>query len=292
MSFNIEFPTKIRNDYSSFNVLINLQNELNEVFLDNVEIDFKHTNFLVANISAVIGAIFDNIDVLTNIDFSNFQPQVQSILQKNDFLSNYGYLKKTDNCSTTIKYKKFKAKETQPFYKYINDELLTKPDLPRMSESFKKEVAKSLLEIFINADIHGHCDYVYTCGQYFPQQNDLYFTIVNIGKTIKQNVIEYFDRQDITGAKAINWAVKKDTTTKRGISGGLGFDTVRTFIKKNKGSIQIISDNGYWEEDIYDKILIKDFVNCFNGTIVNFKIKMNDEQDYITFDEQIDDLFT
>lgn len=291
MSEQIYFPNRVENDYQSFDNLINLHNKLNEFFVEDVNIDFAGTRYLEANLSALMGAIFDNVDIFVNINFSNFQNQVQVILQKNDFLSNYGYRKLPDSYSTTIKYKKFKSKETQPFYEYINNELLEKHDFPKMSAGFKKEVAKSLLEIFINADIHANCDYVYTCGQYFPQKKDLYFTIVNMGKTIRENVVEFFNKEDITGVQAINWAVKKDTTTKEGISGGLGFDTVRNFIRKNQGSIQVISDDGYWEENICDRIIIRSFNHSFKGTIVNFKIKMDDEQDYQTIDEQFDDLF-
>ncbi len=290
MAVNIDFPQKIENQYTSFNDLINLQKELNGVIFEDVEIDFKNTTFIVANLSAVMGAIFDNVDAFTNVTFSNFRDPVKIILQKNDFLSNYGYHKIPDNCSTTIGYKKFKAKETQPFYEYINNELFSKNDFPNMSQGFRKEVATSLLEIFVNADIHGHCDYVYTCGQYFPYKGDLYFTLVNIGKTIRQNVAEFCNNQNVKGSQAINWAVRKDTTTKVGVPGGLGLDTVRTFIKKNKGSIQIISDDGYWQENFCDT-MTKDFINSFNGTIVNFKIKMDDTQDYSTNDELIDDLF-
>lgn len=291
MSTIYKFPSEIKNSYESFNNLINMHQLLGELFLENVDIDFAKTSYLEANLSALMGAIFDSTDVFVNINFCNFQPRVKTILQKNDFLCNYGYPKVEDLYSTTIKYKKFKAIDTQPFYQYISDELLTKHDFPSMSENFKKDFAKSLLEIFVNAYIHANCDFVYTCGQYFPNKKDLYFTIVNTGTTIKQNVCEYFNDDSITGTKAINWAVKKDTTTKQGISGGLGFDTVRKFINLNKGSLQVISDNGYWEENICGKITMQEFSKSFDGTVVNLKIKMDDTQNYETVDEQIGELF-
>ena len=53
------------------------------------------------------------------------------------------------------------------FIIYINDELLTKHDFPKMSESFRKDFVKSLLEIFVNAKIHADCDYVYTVDSIF-----------------------------------------------------------------------------------------------------------------------------
>lgn len=291
MSIKYKFPNKIENNYQSFSSLINLYQALMKLFMEDVYIDFSNTNYLEANLSALIGAIFDDTDDFVNINFKNFQPRVQTILQKNDFLSNYGYTKIEDRYDTTIKYKKFKSNDTQPFYQYINDELLTKHDFPKMSESFRKDFAKSLLEIFVNADIHAHCDFVYTCGQYFPNKKDLYFTIVNTGTTIKQNVCKFFERDDISGMKAINWAVQKNTTTKQGISGGLGFATVRSFIRQNKGALQVISDDGYWSENVYGRINMKEFSKSFVGTVVNLKIKMDDTQDYKTIEEQFDEIF-
>jgi len=291
MGIRYKLPNKIENNYQSFSSLINLYQALMELFVEDVFIDFSNTKYLEANLSALTGAIFDDTKVFVNINFENFQPQVQKILQKNDFLSNYGYAKIEDKYDTTIKYKKFKSIDTQPFYKYINDELLTMHDFPKMSEYFRKDFAKSLLEIFVNANIHANCDYVYTCGQYFPNKKDLYFTIVNTGTTIKKNVNNFFKRNDICGKKAINWAVQKNTTTKQGISGGLGFETVRNFIRQNKGALQIISDDGYRSENIYGKISMKEFSKSFIGTVVNLKIKMDDTQNYKTEEEQIDELF-
>ncbi len=291
MSIKYKLPNKIENNYQSFSSLINLYQALMKLFVEDVYIDFSNTSYLEANLSALMGAIFDDTDVFVNINFENFQPRVQTILQKNDFLSNYGYTKIEDKYDTTIKYKKFKSNDTQPFYKYINEELLTKHDFPKMSESFRKDFAKSLLEIFVNADIHAHCDFVYTCGQYFPNKKDLYFTIVNTGTTIKQNVCKFFERDDISGMKSINWAVQRNTTTKQGISGGLGFATVRSFIQQNKGALQVISDDGYWSENIYGRINMKEFSKSFVGTVVNLKIKMDDTQDYKTIEEQFDEIF-
>lgn len=296
MSELIYFPQKIENDYSSFKALINVHEQLKSYDIVNVDIDFSRTRFLAANLSALMGAIFDGVDVFCFLNMINFQSQVKKILQKNDFLSFYGFPQIQDNWSTTIKYKKFKANETQPFSNYIYDELFSKEEFPSMTKQFQKQVATSLLEIFVNAGMHGLCDNVYTCGQYFPSSETLDFTIVNLGRTIKENVVDFYKNEHIntagiTGVKAINWAVRANTTTKIDATGGLGLNTVRNFISNNKGKIQIISDNGFWEENACDTIN-KEFDNSFSGTIVNFEIRMNDNKDYRTKEETVDvDIF-
>lgn len=292
MSEHIYFPEQIENNYSSFKTLIDIHKQLRDYGVASVDMDFARTRFLAANLSAVVGAILDGIDVFCFLNIINFQPQVKTILQKNDFLSFYGFPQLKDHWATTIKYKKFKATETQSFSDYIYDELFSKTEFPSMTKQLQKQIATSLLEIFVNAGMHGHCHSVYTCGQYFPRYETLNFTIVNLGNTIKENVINFCLNKNInvnglTGIKAINWAVKENTTTKLNATGGLGFNTVRNFIRTNQGKIQIISDNGFWEENPC-AIINKEFNNSFNGTIVNFEIKMNDNKDYCAKDEAMD----
>ena len=142
MSIKYKLPNKIENNYQSFSSLINLYQALIKLFVEDVYIDFSNTSYLEANLSALMGAIFDDTEVFVNIIFENFQPRVQTILQKNDFLSNYGYPKLDDYYSTTIKYKKFKATDNQSFYQYINDELLTKHDFLKCQKVLEKILSK------------------------------------------------------------------------------------------------------------------------------------------------------
>lgn len=82
MSIKYKLPNKIENNYQSFSSLINLYQALMKLFVEDVYIDFSNTNYLEANLSALMGAIFDDTDVFVNINFENFQPRVQTILQK------------------------------------------------------------------------------------------------------------------------------------------------------------------------------------------------------------------
>lgn len=71
MSTIYKFPSEIKNSYESFNNLINMHQLLGELFLENVDIDFAKTSYLEANLSALMGAIFDSTDVFVNINFCN-----------------------------------------------------------------------------------------------------------------------------------------------------------------------------------------------------------------------------
>ena len=153
-----------------------------------------------------------------------------------------------------------------------------------MSPLLKSKINKSIFEIFNNANIHGRCQHVFSCGQYFPKKKRLLFTIADLGATIKHNVNQYLDRS-LPASEAIQWAVEEGNTTKTGsIPGGLGLSLIRDFLKLNKGRIQIVSANGYWEER-KGAIFAKEFENVLTGTFVNLDININDQSSYVLASE-------
>jgi len=112
----------------------------------------------------------------------------------------------------------------------------------------------------------------------------LAFTIADLGKSIKSNVNHYLNKS-LLGSEAIAWAVEEGNTTKTGtIPGGLGLSLIRDFLKLNKGYIQIVSSDGYWEER-KGVIFATEFDNKLKGTIVNLDININDHSSYVLSSE-------
>lgn len=77
----------------------------------------------------------------------------------------------------------------------------------------------------------------------------------------------------------------KGNTTKTGVtSGGLGLSVIFEFIKLNRGKIQIISSDGFYE--FKNGNVVKGKLNSiFDGTIVNIKFNLNDSNHYILTQE-------
>ncbi|NIW80623.1 MAG: hypothetical protein GWN16_14705, partial [Calditrichae bacterium] len=95
-----------------------------------------------------------------------------------------------------------------------------KKSFPEMSTLLRKKINESIFEIFNNASIHGKCNEVFSCGQYFPKKDILDFTVVDLGRTIKRNVSDFLNKS-IAGVESIQWAVSEGNTTKVGsIPGG------------------------------------------------------------------------
>ncbi len=246
----------------------------------NVVLDLKDTQFFSANLCSALGAIlFRLIDNGNQISFENITPRVKNSLSKNLFLPNFGWDLQKDYYSTTIKFRKFSSVQEIDFQEYLEKELLSQPDLPKMSPLLKKKISKSILEIFNNAFHHGGCNLIYSCGQYYPHLKKLDFTISDLGKTIKHNVNGFLSKK-MNGSETIQWAVEEGNTTKTGnIPGGLGLSLIREFLRLNNGKIQIASSNGYWEEK-KGNIFAQDFDSEFSGTIVNLGFNINDNNSY------------
>ena len=148
-----------------------------------------------------------------------------------------------------------------------------------MSPLLRKKIKESILEIFDNARSHGKCEFIFSCGQYYPKKGRLDFTVVDIGRTIRKNVRDYL-QENVSGKEALDWAVKENTTTKKdNIPGGLGLTLIREFLCKNKGKIQIASADGYWYEKECTSYS-EDLSIVFGGTAVNLEFNVNDQSSY------------
>lgn len=284
----IEIPRKgIRSDYEGYNYLCSLYGDLSSLSSSIIIFDFKNVTFLEANLCAFIGAIFETLENNNNrIKVENIQYNVSTILRKNKFLIPYGYDILPDSYNTTLDYKRYSPNADREFKEYIEKQLLSRSDFPSHSSLLAKEISKNIFELYVNAITHGHCEYIHTCGQFFPKSptKPLFFTIVDKGVTIKENVTKFL-KKDMSGSDAIEWAMKSGNTTKTGSNpGGLGLGLIFEFIEKNNGKIHIVSADGYYE--FSNNLVIKEKLNfSFSGTMVNLRFNLNDKNYYFLQEE-------
>jgi len=247
---------------------------------ETIQLDFQNTTWFDANMLAMLGAIMESAwkNDFHIVNLVNLRPEQEKIFKKTRF-SYFGGESLPDRYQTTVEYRKSKVSEIGSFEKYLEKKLLVHPGLPNMSALLRKKIKESILEIFNNAKMHGNCEFVFSCGQYYPRKGRLDFTIVDIGNTIHKNVRDYSGR-NVSGKRAIEWAVSERTTTRKGnIPGGLGFAVIREFLCKNNGKMQIASADGYWYEK--GRISNSEDLNVFfGGTAVNLEFNVNDQSSY------------
>lgn len=260
----------------------------------DIDLNFKKTTWIDANLSAVLGAILRIIKLNGyNVFFSNLNRAISSILNRNGFLSFGDNYKPSSSTDTVINYWQFASTQNDSFSIYVNDEILSKTCFPKCSDLLKDEIVRNMFELFNNAATHGQSDYIFTCGQHYPNKNPatLDFTIVDIGNTFLKNVNNYKSFRNepvINSHEAIDWATKERNSTKIGKPGGLGLSLLLDFLNLNKGKIQIISDNGYWE---YYNGKVNNYNtqlnHVFPGAIINIEFNVEENNDYYLLKKEV-----
>ncbi|HOZ30013.1 MAG TPA: hypothetical protein PLL66_03770 [Bacteroidales bacterium] len=290
--FNI--PTKVCSDFDGYSFFSELDNYFNGCIKEQIALDFSKTTWFEANLCAALGALINKAENKFNqIRFVKLSSSLKDIFSRNHFLANFGGAKIPDHNSTTIKYRKNKIIEDKLIKEFLDRELIDKPDFPKLSEPAKYEIIRSIFEIYSNAVIHGDCEYVYSCGQFYPNKIPprIDFTIVDIGKSIKKNVNDFLN-SDLTGVDAILWALADNNTTKpkaKNIPGGLGLKIICEFARLNKGKVQIVSNNGYWQQTVSGESS-KSLFHAFPGTLVNLEFNLDDKSFYYLKDEPIEEI--
>jgi hypothetical protein len=282
---------QFNNTFESYQQLINLFENNKKKFLDNISISIS--GFFAANMCASLGAVLDILtENLNSIDLKIAGNTTESILKKNDFLTYYGKQREVDVNNTTIKFQKLKTTDGKYFKNYVINEFIEghSRDLPKMTLGVKEKMIEAIYEIFVNAQIHSETNFIYTCGQFFPNKNTIEFTIVDVGIGFKEKVNSRFNK-NLSSVQAIKWAVQDKKTTKIGISGGIGLAVLKEFVVMNCGKMQIISKDGFYEYSNKGEI-INTFIGEFPGTIVNLQFKTNDMNNYLLKSEiDINDIF-
>ncbi|GGG23293.1 hypothetical protein GCM10011344_25040 [Dokdonia pacifica] len=285
------FPAKITSEISGYNNLINFYRQLEFLENSNVILDLRNTYWFEANLCAALGAMIEFLKKRNNsVQIVNIRAP-KDILARNGFLKSYGYERPKFTHNTEIEYRTFKEHQGKNFSNYVDNEVLNNEDFPKVSPLLNKKINQSICELFENARTHGLCENMHTCGQYFPTKSTMDFTIVDLGQTIKTNVNNFLN-ESLNGADCIEWAMKENNTTKTGnVSGGLGLALIFDFIEKNKGKIQIVSSDGYWEFR-KGKIKKETLDSSFPGTIANLEFNFSDTKSYMLKEEvDIDNIF-
>lgn len=273
-NYVIKVPNQVENDYMGFVFLTNLFN-ITEGFQNiRIELDFSKTRWFEANLASVLGAwIEQKLKHNCRIVISKPTRSVEKIFLKNGFFEKYNLGTLDDTFDSTIKYEVFTVEQVEDFANYVTENVIPKIRL-ELSNSIMKSLRLSLNEIFLNVKLHAGSQKVYTCGQYYHTYKKVAFTITDLGNTIGYNVQRKINNY-ISDDNAIDWATKYGHTTKEATDqGGIGLHIIDEFLTKNKGQFQIISGNGFWENNkgIINSYKMGNY--SFPGTVVNIITKL------------------
>lgn len=293
--------TMITDQQTTFSLNRNLQNSFqSHNYLSKLAYDFKHTNsarinldlsnvtFIASNLFAVLGSILFEFDQRNKGDqelyIVGMNEQITEVIKKNGFCKHLNLEKLPDIHNTVIPYMYFPVCEIEEYERYLTLNLVTGTVgniFSIMTPEVRDDISDSLLELFKNVSDHTSCEYVFTCGQYFPKSYTLYFTIVDMGETISYNVNSYHDSNGLPRPNnPLEWAMENGNTTSLSEKPrGVGLTIIRDFILSNKGELYIFSNNDTYElrrtKERFQKL---DYP--FPGTVVTIGFNLKNCNEY------------
>lgn len=281
--------------FSSHQTLAKLCQEIYSFNGKILRLDFKGVTFISANQFSVLGCIlstfhakYPDISILVR----NVSPNLARIIKINGFGRHLALESLPDINNTTIPYKIFDVTEIDEFEKYITISIFNRNDLPQMSSGVKNQMIDNILEIFNNVHEHTCSKRLFTCGQFFPRRQMLYFTITDSGETIPYNVKNHCQKYDIKLSEsdfALSWALQPGNSTKMlDEPRGLGLFLLLSFIDLNKGELYIVSGKEAFEQNNFGKRYIN-LSHYFPGTIVTMAFNLSDKSSYCLTSEQLTD---
>lgn len=266
-------PNRIENNISGFGYFAKAYSELHKITDTKITFDFSKTTWFEANLSAVFSSLIEVLRLNGCIvEAIGINDSLQQIFMKNGFFARYNLGEIEDTYDSTIPFRVFDVDDVEGFTEYLNESVIPKINLPLTTNQIRF-FKKCLQEVFVNAGMHADSQCVYTCGQYYHAKQKVAFTIVDVGKTIGQNVRRKIP--EVIDCDAIEWATQFGHTTKVEKDGGIGLHFLKEYLEAN-GILHIISGNGYWEQDRRD-LFYRNTKYRFGGTIVNLVSDLSGE---------------
>lgn len=220
-----------------------------------INLNFDGINFIDANLSAFLFGIIHRLKftrgVNTYVDFASLKKDL-NILMRNGFTNHVAgkqfEFTPYDFRDTTIPLKSFSQVDADGYCGYIEKDFLHQRGLKKVKFGDKDRIITSYFEIFDNVGLHANTtEPIFVCGQYFPSQGELKFTLVDLGDGFLKKIAEYTkNSENITAAsEAVSWAIKGNTT-KKGVKGGTGLKDIFWFCHGTGGSLHIVTDDCYY----------------------------------------------
>lgn len=251
------FKDQITTNYQGFDQLVSFYHEASRFNQQWYALNFDQLSWIDGNLSALLMAMVYKLRKENNLNFFiDFQALHRdlSVLKRNGLAHHIvpdtykASFPQYDERDSTIPIKAVKLDDPDEFANYIENNFLKHRGLENVKHEHKNKIKNSYFEIFENAGIHANTSKpVLACGQYFPQEAKLKFTLVDLGEGFLKKIAEFTkENEHIQKPEdAISWAVKGGST-KPDAPGGTGLKGIMQYCLKNGGEMHIVSDGCYW----------------------------------------------
>jgi hypothetical protein len=244
----------------------------------NITYNLTELSNFDANLSALLLAVIHKLKKDHRKYIFVEVPKHMNVLFRNGFVSHLSGKgnsnQYTDDRESTIPLRSFDMTDNadEYFSSYIHKDFFGHRGLVSLTKTTKGNLCTQFVEIFNNVQIHSNTTYpMFSCGQYFPEQGMLKFTMVDLGDGFLKKIYSHTKGEVTTDTKAIEWALANTNTTKDFEvygPGGTGLKDLKTYCEANNGSLQIASGSNMLTF-VKGKIVDNRLPNAFKGALVN-----------------------
>ncbi|WP_051327822.1 hypothetical protein [Desulfatirhabdium butyrativorans] len=174
----IQIP-RVNDGRADFATLFSIWSQTNDYFED-VRFDFSTCWFLRPNAVAFLGGLARLIESrmgTVTFDWTTLRDSwVRTTIRQNGFACAFGDASAPWD-GTSIRYREDREFHPDEAADYLSDNWLGKGWVhTHVSETLKNAIVERVLELYVNAFEHSESQIgVFSCGQYFPQLNELLF---------------------------------------------------------------------------------------------------------------------
>jgi hypothetical protein len=243
----------------------------------HILLDFTAVGWFDANLTVLLQAMVYKLNRAHGHVFyinPTFMREQFPVLFRNGFLSSIE--KVQDEFGKAVQLKTFRSDEDEKFLMYIQNDLI-KTDLREIDGKNKKQLADHFLEVFSNIQLHANTtDSVFACGQFYPKQKELKFTLIDLGEGFLPKIKVFTKGEVDTSAKAIKWAVNGGST-KANTPGGIGLSGIMKWCEDNDAGLEIVTGDAYLSHAFGRSRTLT--VSPFCGTIVNILFRCHGQDE-------------
>ncbi|MEA1900384.1 MAG: ATP-binding protein [Thermodesulfobacteriota bacterium] len=290
MPQKIIYIPRINDSPADFAELFRIWDEVNDYFED-VKFDFSQCGFLRPNAVAFLGGLARLIESRMGtvvFDWGTlWNDKVMTNLRQNGFAGAFDYPSSGWD-GNSIPYREDLSLDMNGIMDHLTYNWIGKGWV-HVSQRLSDAIVGHVWEIYNNAFEHSGSEIgVFSCGQHFPEYNELLLSVVDFGQGIPAKVRKFLSSdpraEQLTAAGCLRWAFQRGTTTKpKEEPGGLGLDLLKEFVQVNQGKLEVYSNEGYALID-KDGERFTNLTTSFEGTVFHITLRC-DENLYRFADE-------
>lgn len=244
---------EIATNYAGLEELLNFYTWSQSQSAGRLTWNFSPAFHLDANLSAVVLAIIHKLKREKNVYIFVELGELRNVFFRNGLI---GHLKGEGNNNpypdyreSTIPVTTFDQNDDEAFCVYLRRQFFGHRGLMKVSGGVKEALCMHYEEVFTNVGLHADTSLpVFTCGQYFPEKNQLRFTLVDLGVGFLPKIRAATGNAVTDDRSAILWATEGMNSTKdkqRFGPGGTGLKEIKKYCNENNGTLHICSGKGY-----------------------------------------------